>query len=311
MPILKRLLMAVIVTLLTAPLSLAKASNLPEELLNMPIPLTSGKVVTLKQYQGIKPVYLKFWATWCKPCREQMPHFEEITQQYDEDLQVIAINLGINDDLTAVRKIQEEFGLSMAMSIDSNGDLAKAFRLLGTPYHLLLDKQMNLVHIGHKADSLLDNKIALISRDKPLDLLADGVIAETAQSIPLNLDDNKPHVLFFTATWCDWYLKSSRPAVSQQCIGAQRSVNQLSQKFENIAWQEIISRLWTGQSELASYVKKYQIKHPIAIDASNSLFHQYQVKDLPTLVIVKNGEILFKTSDFSDPKYIERKLSKL
>ena len=199
----------------------------------------------------------------------------------------------------------------MPVAIDTKGDLAQAFRLLGTPYHLLFDKQMNLVHIGHKADSLLDNKIALISRDKPLDLLADDVITETAVAIPLNLDDNKPHALFFTATWCDWYLKDSRPAISQQCISAQRSVNQFTQKYENIVWQEIISRLWTGEPELASYVKKYQIKHPIAVDASNSLFHQYQVKDLPTLVIVKNGEITFKTSDFSDPKFIARKLSQL
>lgn len=99
MPILKLLLMTIFASLLAAPLSLTKASNLSEELLNMPISLISGEVVTLKQYQGKKPVYLKFWATWCKPCRKQMPHFEQITQQYGDNLQVIAINLGINDDL--------------------------------------------------------------------------------------------------------------------------------------------------------------------------------------------------------------------
>ena len=240
-----------------------------------------------------------------------MLHFEHVALKYGDNLQVIAINLGINDHLAAVRKIQQEFSLSMPMSIDKNGDLAKAFRLLGTPYHLLLDKQMNLVHIGHRADSLLDNKIALISQDKPLDLLADGIISETAEATTFNLDDNKSHVLFFTATWCDWYLENSRPAVSKQCIDAQRTVNHLTQEFENIAWQGIISRLWTGQPELTRYVKKYQIKHPIVIDASNNLFHQYQVKDLPTLVMLKNGEILFKTSDFSDSKLIEKKLSQL
>lgn len=197
MPTLKLLLMAFIAILLTTVLSVAKASNLSEELLNLPISLTSGEVVTLKQYQGIKPVYLKFWATWCEPCRQQMPHFEQITQEYGDDLAVIAINLGINDDLSAVRNIQQEFGLSMAMAIDNNGDLAKAFRLLGTPYHLLFDKQMNLVHIGHKSDTILDNKIALISNDKPLDLLAEGAITETEETISLNLNDNKPHALFF------------------------------------------------------------------------------------------------------------------
>jgi len=311
MPTLKLLLMAFIAILLTTVLSVAKASNLSEELLNMPIYLTSGEVVTLKQYQGIKPVYLKFWATWCEPCRQQMPHFEQITQEYGDDLAVIAINLGINDDLSAVRNIQEEFGLSMAMAIDNNGDLAKAFRLLGTPYHLLFDKQMNLVHIGHKSDTMLDNKVALISNDKPLDLLAEGAITETEETIALNLNDNKPHALFFTATWCDWYLKDSRPAISQQCINAQHSVNKFIVQFDHIQWQGIISRLWTGKPELASYVKKYQIKYPMAIDVSNSVFHQYKVKDLPSLVIVKNGEVLFKTSDFSNTKFIEEKLAQL
>jgi len=311
MTILKILLIAIVTTLLSTFLSLAKASNLPEHLLNMPITLISGEVVTLKQYQGHKPVYLKFWATWCEPCREQMPHFEKITQQYGDDLTVIAINLGINDDLAAVRKTQDEFNLSMPMAIDSSGDLAQAFRLLGTPYHLLFDKQMNLVHLGHEDDSILTNKIALVTQEKPLDLLADDAITETAELLTLNLKDNKPHALFFTATWCDWYLKDSRSAVSQQCIAAQQSVNQFAQQFKNIAWQGIISRFWTGEAELSRYVNKYQIKHPIAIDASNNLFHQYTVKELPSLVIVKNGEIVFKTSDFSNQESLAKQLSLL
>jgi hypothetical protein len=240
-----------------------------------------------------------------------MPHFEEITQQYGEDLIVIAVNLGINDDLAAVQATQNEFNLTMPMAIDTNGDLAKAFRLLGTPYHLLFDKQMNLVHIGHKADSILDNKIALISNDKPLDLLANNVIEETAEELNLNLNDNKAHALFFTATWCDWYLKDSRSAVSQQCIAAQQMTNQFADQFKNIAWRGIISRLWTGEAELSNYVKKYQIKHPIAIDASNALFHRYNIKNLPSLVIVKNGKVLFKSADFSDRKSLVQQLSTL
>jgi thiol-disulfide isomerase/thioredoxin len=277
----------------------------------MPMTLTTGEVVTLAQYQGKKPVYLKFWATWCKPCIEQMPHFEQINQQYGDDVAVIAINLGINDNLAAVQKVQQEFNLSMSMAIDNNGDLAQAFRLLGTPYHLLFDKQINLVHIGHKADSSLDNKIALVSLEQSIDLLADNAITETSKELNINFDDNKSHALFFTSTWCDWYFKDSRPLVSKQCIDAQHSINKLTQQYENIAWQGIISRLWTGQTELNNYVKKYKIKHPISIDSSNSTFHQYAIKELPSLVIVKNGKILFKTSNFSNLEILTAKLSLL
>jgi len=289
----------------------AKASNLPEQLLTMPITLLSGEVVTLKELQGVKPLYLKFWATWCVPCQKQMPHFEQISQQYKSDLMVIAINLGLNDDLAAVRKTQETFGLSMHMAIDNNGDLAQAFRLKGTPYHLLFDQQMNLVHVGHKADSVLDNKIALISRQQPVDLLDSLAKSENSYEPKIKFNDDKIHALFFTATWCDWYLKDSRSAIAKQCITGQKTMNEFYQEFENIEWQGVISRLWTGEAELTNYVKKYQIGHPLAIDTTNRLFHSYTIKDLPRLVVIKNGEILLQTSDFSDKESLKTQLSSL
>ena len=308
---LKRLLWSIILTILISAISLVHASNLSKQLLTMPMTLTTGEVVTLEQYQGKKPVYLKFWATWCKPCIEQMAHFEKISLQHGDNLAVIAINLGINDNLAAVKKVQQEFNLSMPMAIDTNGDLAQAFRLLGTPYHLLFDKQMNLVHLGHKADSVLDNKIALISATKELDLLADNAITETEMPLELGLDGSKTQAFLFTATWCDWYFTDSRPTASQQCIAAQNTINDLTKKFDNIAWQGIISRLWTGPAELANYTKKYQVKHPIAIDVSNGMFHQYGIKEFPSLVVVKNGEVILKTSDFSKPTSLAEQLSKL
>jgi thiol-disulfide isomerase/thioredoxin len=311
MTISRTLLTAIFFTLLTACLSVAKAANISEQLLTMPITLTSGEVVTLKDYQGNKPVYLKFWATWCQPCMKQMPHFEEITQQYSDDLIVIGINLGINDNLAAIKKVQKEFNLTMPIAIDKNGDLAQAFRLLGTPYHLLFDKQMNLVHIGHEANSVLDNKIALISQNSDIDLLSNNIIVETESALNLNLQDANTHALLFTATWCDWYFKETRPAASQQCISAQKNVNQLAKKFNTLKWHGIVSRFWTGQTELDNYMSKYNIEHPVAIDTSNSLFHQYTVKTLPTLVIIKNGEIVFKTSDFSQRQALEKQLSLL
>jgi thiol-disulfide isomerase/thioredoxin len=309
MTTLNKLLKITFVIISLFPLISANASNIPDELLNMPIQLLSGKTVTLKEYEGKRPVYLKFWATWCQPCRKQMPHFEHITQQYGDDLVVIAINLGINDDLAAVQQTQKEFNLTMPMAIDIDGDLAKAFKLLGTPYHLLFDKQMNLVHIGHKADSTLDNKIALISRNEAVDLLADGAITETASSIDLSLDDGNSHALYFSSTWCDWYFSDSRPDMSKECVNAQKLVNELSGKFDKFTWQGIISRLWTGEAELKDYVKKYQITHPVSIDENNSLFHQFAINKLPTLVVVKNGKVLLKTSKFSDSEVLNKKLS--
>jgi thiol-disulfide isomerase/thioredoxin len=154
------------------------ANNLPNKLLNMPIQLISGEHVSLAQYKNKKPVYLKFWATWCQPCLKEMPHFKHVQDKYGESIEVIGVNLGINDDLTAVKKIIKEFGLTMPVAMDENGDLAQAFRMVGTPYHLLFDRNMNLVHQGHEANESLDNKLALVSKTKPVDLLNISLLSE-------------------------------------------------------------------------------------------------------------------------------------
>ncbi|TQV89326.1 redoxin domain-containing protein [Aliikangiella coralliicola] len=286
-------------------------SNLPEQLLKMPIKLTSGETVSLAQYQGKKPVYLKFWATWCQPCRQEMPHFEHIQQKYGDNVEVIGINLGINDDINAIRSTQKEFSLTMPMALDTNGDLAQAFRLLGTPYHLLFDKQINLLYVSNAADEVLDNKLALVSKQKPINLLEAGTISETARDISIDLNDGKVHALFFTATWCDWYLKDSRPNISQNCVVAQTMINQLAKQVPEISWHGILSRLWTGSKDKLAYQKKYEVQYPLSVDHSNRLFHQFTVKDLPTLIVVKNGKVLLKTSNFSRENNIGKQLQTL
>jgi len=282
------------------------ASNLPEKLLHIPINLMSGETTSLSKYEGKKAVYLKFWATWCQPCRKEMPHFEHIKNKYGNSVEVIGINIGIDDDITSVKATIEEFGLTMPMAIDKSGDLAQAFRFIGTPYHLLFDQDLNLIHRGHEANESLDNKLALISQSKSVDLLSIDSLSENEADLKIDLDDDKIHALFFTTTWCDWYLKESRPQNSMNCIKAQNNVNILSVTYPDIIWNGIVSRLWTGKKDLNDYKKKYSINHSLDIDMSNSLFHQYSVKNIPTLLLIKNNEILLKVTNFSDSEKLKK-----
>ena len=221
-------LLFVILTVFSVP---SYGASLPDELLKIPIQLTSGGYTSLNEYKGKKPVYLKFWATWCQPCRKEMPHFEHVKKEYGESVEIIGINLGVNDDIDAVNKIINEFGLTMSMAIDKNGDLAQAFRMVGTPYHLLFDKNMNLIHQGHQANESLDNKLALVSQTKSVDLLDVSLLSESDVDLKLATDDGRTHALFFTATWCDWYLEDSRPNISENCASAQESVNDFFNKY--------------------------------------------------------------------------------
>ena len=274
----------------------AQAGNLPEKILNMPIELLSGKNITLADYRNKKPVYLKFWATWCQPCMKEMPHFQHVQSHLGNNIEVIAVNLGINDDRDAIKLVQKKFGLNMKMTIDSSGDLAQAFRLLGTPYHVLIDKHSNLIHVGNEASIELDNKMTLLVQQDTVDHLDAVTIQENAKELELDLLDGNFHFLYFTAAWCDWYLKDSRSALSKSCISAQKTMNIFSQNNKSTNIHGIISRLWTGETELKKYREKYDIKHSLLVDYSNRLFHEFGVKTFPTLVVIRNGQVIMKTS---------------
>lgn len=287
------------------------ASNLPDALLKLPIHFIDGTQETLADYQGKKPVYLKMWATWCQPCREQMPHFEHVQQEYGNDIEVIALNLGLNDDLDSIKDTIKEFGLTMPMAIDQNGELAQNFRLIGTPYHLVFDKDMNLVHTGHDADSTLDSTLALVAQRKVATIINSNVLVENEADIPVNLNDGKLHGLYFTATWCDWYWEETRPEASKMCVQGQKVMNKITAQQSNVAWLGVINRLWTGDSDKQEYVEKFSVKHATEVDKSNGLFHQFNISELPVLLFVKNGKVVGQTTDFYDEKALANLVEKL
>ena len=64
---------------------------------------------------GRQAVYLKFWATWCVACRQQMPHFEHTYETAGPDLAVIAVNAGFNDSVEQVRAYRRELGITMPL----------------------------------------------------------------------------------------------------------------------------------------------------------------------------------------------------
>lgn len=289
----------------------ALASNLPDALLHEPIHLISGEQTTLADFQGRKPVYLKFWATWCQPCRQQMPHFEHVQQEYGNEIEVIAINLGINDDIGSVRDAMREFGLTMPMAIDESGDLAQAFRLVGTPYHLVFDRDMNLIHYGHEADSVLDSSLALVAQRRQAEIIDSSVLVEKEADIPVALDDGRLHALLFTATWCDWYWAETRPEASRSCIQAQKTVNGLQAEYPDVDWLGVINRLWTGDKDLAEYRDKFAVQHATQIDKSNRLFHRYGINELPVLLLIRNGDVVGRVANFSDANAIAEKLKAL
>lgn len=121
-----------------------RAETAGRELLGTPAPALSfktidGKRVDLATFYGRRPVYLKFWATWCVPCRQQMPAFEADYARFGGRIETFAVNTGFNDDLAAVRAYRTELALAMPIAID-DGRLARAFNLRVTPQHVVVGR---------------------------------------------------------------------------------------------------------------------------------------------------------------------------
>ena len=119
----------------------------------------SGKQIKLSELKGHKPVYLKFWATWCSYCKAELPHLQSIYDQYGDDIEIIAINVGINDSLANIRKLYSEDGYRLPTVFDQQGTVTNSFGVIGTPHHILIDRDGKIAYRTFLATDQLDQQI--------------------------------------------------------------------------------------------------------------------------------------------------------
>jgi peroxiredoxin len=88
-----------------------------------------GGTLRLSDLQG-RPLVLNFWASWCSPCRREMPELQTAFETYEEQgLQIVAVNL--QETNGKVRDFTDEFGITFPTVIDRDGELPDAYRLGG------------------------------------------------------------------------------------------------------------------------------------------------------------------------------------
>ncbi len=124
-------------TLQTAGLEVspAEAALAPDFLLER---LDAGEI-RLSELRG-QPVILNFWATWCKPCRTEMPQFVEAYDRYrDQGLVIVGVNL--QEGKSIVRPFAEDFGIEFPIAIDRDGEVGDRYRLLGLPTTFFIDRE--------------------------------------------------------------------------------------------------------------------------------------------------------------------------
>ena len=269
-----------------------------------------GQQIDLGSLYGKKAVYLKFWATWCVPCREQMPHFERTFESAGPDLAVIAVNVGFNDTLADVRAYRTKLGIKMPIVID-DGALGAAFNLRVTPQHVIIGRDGRIQYIGHLANDRLEAALVAARTSSEGATTAGTAIAEgpkygvgdrlpdlsvttlEGERFALRGGTGKQRtVLVFLSPWCESYLSTSRPGLAADCRAVREKVDALAAK-NGTRWLGVASGLWTSSGELSAYRDEHKVSIALTLDDSGSLFREFRVMNVPTVVVADgNGKIV-------------------
>ncbi|SFC79891.1 TlpA family protein disulfide reductase [Pseudoalteromonas denitrificans] len=119
----------------------------------------SGESISLSELKGKKPIYLKFWATWCSYCKYEFAHLQSIYNEFGEDIQVVAINIGMNDSINNIKKLYDKNNYALPTVFDKKGQLTNSFGVVGTPHHILIDTNGKIAYRTFLSTDHLDNQI--------------------------------------------------------------------------------------------------------------------------------------------------------
>ncbi len=110
----------------------------------------SGENLRLSEYRG-DVVMINFWATWCGPCRQEMPLLDELYGRYQRvGFNLLGIN--IDDDSRRAMKMVQELGVSFPVLFDENKAVSALYKVDAMPVTILVDRdgRVRHVHRGYK-----------------------------------------------------------------------------------------------------------------------------------------------------------------
>jgi thiol-disulfide isomerase/thioredoxin len=119
--------------------------------------------VKLSDYIG-RPVVVNFWASWCPPCREEMPLFNELSNKYkEEELTVLMVDLtdGQRETMNKAKKFIADNNYKMKVLFDNDGTAATNYNIVSIPRTLFIDKDGSITydHSGQITENELDKQI--------------------------------------------------------------------------------------------------------------------------------------------------------
>ena len=126
---------------------------------------SSGENLRLSEYRG-DVVMINFWATWCGPCRQEMPLLDELYSRYQRvGFNLLGVN--IDDDSRRAMKMIDELGVNFPVLFDARKEVSKLYEVEAMPVTVLVDREgtVRYVHHGYKPgyeDKYLDQVRSLL-----------------------------------------------------------------------------------------------------------------------------------------------------
>lgn len=109
------------------------------------LPRLDGGEVTLSDLRG-QVVVVNFWATWCPPCRAEMPDLQRAYEERkDEGLTILAVNTTFQDSESSAAQFVQDLALDLPILLDRSGEMSRSYELRAMPTTLFIDRQ-GIVH---------------------------------------------------------------------------------------------------------------------------------------------------------------------
>lgn len=150
--------------------STARVPQVGDPAPNFTLKTLDGREVALADFKG-QPVLINFWASWCPPCRAEMP---DLVRAYEsnktQDFTILGIDLTFQDSLPDVQAFVKEFNMTFPVLLDETGDVAQnRYGIRGIPYSVFVDRngRISAVRIGAMSPATINRFVADIVQRRP------------------------------------------------------------------------------------------------------------------------------------------------
>jgi len=130
----------------------------------------SGDPISLSDMRG-KAVVLNLWASWCPPCRAEMPAIQRVYQEnHERGLEVLAVNMTAQDNLAAVEKFVQEFKLTFPILLDTSGEVGNTYLMRALPTTFFIDQEGVIQRVivgGPMSEVTLQSTVEQLLEDIP------------------------------------------------------------------------------------------------------------------------------------------------